>query len=1164
MIVSGYRRNKSGVGEADLRVGGGMGIEADARTIELYSRAIGTGGVYALNMVSREDNLLRNPDSRRYGEMYDGQSINSQSISPYIGYKADPYEKEFIAEIPRLDEIGGLSGYTYTYGGNRFNEYQKNRFNDVIGNVMKYIASYTDDLSEGEPYLYEKKDDPGYVNNVASTPQHRTESNKKIISLGPNFEPEIIQKIGQPLEDPNKVSYLLYDENPNVSVHEQSRGNMYESINRNYGESAWEKGSSLIKKTNQLFREGKINSMVSRFVVKDGTEDISRGRKLKASIEKPIVGFDNPYCRVWTSHHQYSKIKNAMVPQRRERDTVGEQYTLSDMHKLLGQDMRPNRAPDRLAKFTTRNALGIIKVAPKRGYDPSEEIKKCMFSIENLAWKDIMFGAKVDGMLTTITKSQTGPNGGRIMWFPPYNLRFTEQVSTKWDQNEFIGRGEKIHTYVNTERRGTLDFTILVDHPSRIGKWAFENGELDSNDRDNVEKMLRYLAGIDIPEFPSYVNEASPVPEKFKGSDDPNLTEDEYIYKTFVFFFPNNYTGHDDKDNADFLEKMYSGETAYETRNDGKGIDIGENIPAIDESGKQRVDDNGKKIWWRYWIDKKYQTEKLLKDYNYTDMSGFSLNRTVTYYNGDNKTPENYSETGKKIVEQLGIRDIRGIFGIDEFITFMTQSGGSDGESMLYQDILNSGKYEIRFLIEGMASQPGKNNDTLAKNRANRIEQLIIDYAGSGVRTGDYKPKPYEDIKKTASNEDNVPPIDDRENISTIGSKIARSAILRVAVKSKSSDPSLAPSASQSQSASTGGAGVVEKKTTFVRQLGPEGRMSRNITEIDTTTQDQKNVDWNNNNYIYENEYLYFNEIYEDNEIVKKNLVEKVKYFHPAFHSITPEGFNARLTFLQQCMRQGPTVSAADKHGNPHWAGNLSFGRAPYCVLRIGDFYNTKICIDSLNITYEGDGSIPWDLNQDGIGVQPMLANVTMSFTFIGGQDLSGPIARLQNAVSYNYYANTSVYDRHSDFRDGYISKENDWAWIWNPVMNGESRDNSVHEAWGTVGSRPENMSAFSITQKDYRTENEDLLSSVDQSKLSAGGQALYNPINDLNTQGGTVQARINSNIGHIDANGNVVRYVSKETPDSVKEKKDNEIDPLLRSTIDNLDDYIKKWLGRE
>jgi hypothetical protein len=137
-----------------------------------------------------------------------------------------------------------------------------------------------------------------------------------------------------------------------------------------------------------------------------------------------------------------------------------------------------------------------------------------------------------------------------------------------------------------------------------------------------------------------------------------------------------------------------------------------------------------------------------------------------------------------------------------------------------------------------------------------------------------------------------------------------------------------------------------------------------------------------------------------------------LEYFVPAFHSTSPEGFNGRLGFLQQCTRQGPTKSATDARIGT--ATNLSFGRPPVCILRVGDFYHTRIYIESLNVEYDNDG-IKWDLNPEGIGIQPMLANVTISFKFMGGQDLSGAIGRLQNAVTFNYYANQSVYDDRSD-----------------------------------------------------------------------------------------------------------------------------------------------------
>ena len=157
----------------------------------------------------------------------------------------------------------------------------------------------------------------------------------------------------------------------------------------------------------------------------------------------------------------------------------------------------------------------------------------------------------------------------------------------------------------------------------------------------------------------------------------------------------------------------------------------------------------------------------------------------------------------------------------------------------------------------------------------------------------------------------------------------------------------------------------------------------------------------------------------ENDNIAYNRLVDKVKYFSPAFHSITPEGFNSRLTFLHQCTRQGPTATASDV-ATGTTAANLAFGRAPFCILRLGDFLNTKIVIESINITYPDS---QWDLNPEGIGVQFMMAKVQLQIHILGGSDISGPIKRLQNAVSFNYYANTSVYDNRSDIAVSYTGR---------------------------------------------------------------------------------------------------------------------------------------------
>lgn len=181
------------------------------------------------------------------------------------------------------------------------------------------------------------------------------------------------------------------------------------------------------------------------------------------------------------------------------------------------------------------------------------------------------------------------------------------------------------------------------------------------------------------------------------------------------------------------------------------------------------------------------------------------------------------------------------------------------------------------------------------------------------------------------------------------------------------------------------------------------------------TSKEVNKGDYNNfsdvNNVRYDQEYYFFKELEAKHPMVHSSLVEKLQYFDPAFHSMTPEGFMGRLNFLHQCTRQGNTHSASDKNG--HSANNLAFGRPPFCVLRIGDFYYQKIVITNLSISY-GD-QVQLDLNNEGAGVVPLIAYVNLSFNFIGGGDMAGAVRRLQNANSFNYYANGRLYDNRAD-----------------------------------------------------------------------------------------------------------------------------------------------------
>jgi hypothetical protein len=158
--------------------------------------------------------------------------------------------------------------------------------------------------------------------------------------------------------------------------------------------------------------------------------------------------------------------------------------------------------------------------------------------------------------------------------------------------------------------------------------------------------------------------------------------------------------------------------------------------------------------------------------------------------------------------------------------------------------------------------------------------------------------------------------------------------------------------------------------------------------------------------------------------MVFDSIKDKIKYFNPAFHSMTPEGLNARLTFLNQCMRPGQTIPVIGSDGKPKYndALNTSFGAPPVLVLRIGDFYNTKIIPNSLGITFD---PLVFDINPEGIGVQPMIAKISLGFDFIGGQGIAGPVKELQNALSFNYYANTEIYDERSVATENTSERDN-------------------------------------------------------------------------------------------------------------------------------------------
>lgn len=941
--------------------------------------------------------------------------------------------------------------------------------------------------------------------------------------------------------------------------------------------------NDIINKTNEGFKKTGLMSVtrnfktiISRFHTDPVDRDnptmtaisnyygMSHGRNLlKLHPDAPNT-YDNPYCRVWTYHHQYHRIADLIRPFV-EEDQYGNYSIMTQSGLEEENNWNAFRSPGseefgfdgggkRLDDYGVIDKTnGLVNYAPI-WTDTGEEIvsvKKCMFSIENLAWKGVgRNGSSADKRLFDIdglSPEQKGPLGGRIMWFPPYNLKFSENVSPDWAGTQFIGRGEKIWTYANTERSGTLSFTILADHPS-IVDYMEKNGDQSTGVDDllsDENRILRFFAGCEIlkpayqmvdtgatetpdpgpvvepdiepviPDNPPPETDPEPVVEK------PQPIEKEF---TFFVFYPNNYSGKSDKPKTapadggimtsasantegevvigsnkrinvggvsamDYLANGVGAQMEYNYADPFNPSDIptsmdswGKGIGGYEmqsESGiscvssnpanlglgvrkrngdfiylskqfgsktdrRKTVADNTPALnkWWErkwgYRVDKTDDVQnQVLRGGrpNYIDSKSFQLNST-----GYEKLLDYFKDVNPGTLYSFAdvYRAVNELYG-DSRVTDLI--GGLSENSDIIKAALKDGHIK-KIESVGWASTHGTNpsaktnakrNNNLATERARSVVDWLkamgvqsdewfvdtfdceVDENGtSGGSVNDIRPKMYRCAKVTIHyDEPTDETLDEKatEKFNSEGGEDHQKTYV-------TGDPNLTPA-------------DLRLKEMPPFDMHQSADVDVNMTNIDPLTSPELRSLTDNggpdvpdsfdtpdtvstrvpNTYRYDNEAYYFQRLSITEPAVYDEITKKIKYFDPAFHSITPEGFNARLTFLHQCTRQGPTVGGADGF-NAETANNLSFGRPPVCVLRIGDFYYTKIIIDSLSINYENN---KWDLNHEGIGVQPMMAEVSINFKFIGGSDLAGPIARLQNALSFNYYANTGVYDNRAE-----------------------------------------------------------------------------------------------------------------------------------------------------
>lgn len=999
----------------------------------------------------------------------------NDAIEENLDFTYDSIQKDWLRK--HIKENLKRSGYANLYIAGEYTGYAK------LTNLDEKAG-----LSVDADIMSDAKGDPTYTGEELHT--------------GSSISDRVYHEYDERDEAGKEIRDTLY---PDVSY------GTYTYSGIDYGDS-----NNLLSKTKELFAKHKINTLVGRFhtsgdngdatelgltqTAVDKTWGISHGRNLlKTSVSKPN-DYTNPYCRVWTYHHQYSKMTDLIRPFS-EGDEGNEHFmTIDALQKNYpGRPILSDGVGrGSWAEKTVLNKNGMVNIAPmtkiSQGDVKKITAKQCMFSIENLAWKGVLKDK------STIDPGEEGPLGGRIMWFPPYNLQFNENVSVSWGSNDFIGRGERIYTYTNTERSGTLSFTILADHPSILNYWLNSDSRRTntSERQEDQQKVLRFFAGCDTLEASEETmkqvkggitertlgirenQKNDPKPEQDLTDPNPNDTQDptpapgpppEFTKDNsigFYVYFPNNLSGVDFMANPKIIVNyLVNGKNGFELNTEafpnkedllkkstgsnsdwsdrliintgGTGYEMhrgpltdDETASAVTEFNSRPENDKGRNYIWGYGVDydsryKRYK-ERFCGPYgdpkkggsgsyklypkNYVDSTDFGLNYfgnqqdeacAYSFMDVAEAITTDFDYTGKGRAEEVA--KIKEILGLDE------------------NKVKNAAGRKYYFGIAGGASVHGNKNVSLSQLRASFVMSwlnycfgklnLKVDYdetANIPVATG------------IAGGEDAL----DTNSESAKRGRYAKAVIYWNDEETKDSTDSDDGYVENEESSGTYKETVVQDN---LEDVASHEDAAESPTYLDTVSIRDLSTT------RYGDEELFFEMLEESDPVVYKNIVDKVRFFDPVYHSITPEGFNARLSFLHQCTRQGPTMSSSDLTQNrgingAGYAGNLAFGRAPVCVLRLGDFFNTRIVINSLSIQYE---TAQWDLNPEGIGVQPMLANVTLGFVFQGGSSLGGPIQRLQNAVSFNYYANQEVYDDRADvavYKDNEFDNESSLIWL--------------------------------------------------------------------------------------------------------------------------------------
>lgn len=763
---------------------------------------------------------------------------------------------------------------------------------------------------------------------------------------------------------------------------------------------------------------------------KEGDVKFSKGSAIKYIDKFNSEESGVEYCRVWTKDRPYSKYSDTMKKTSNIRKF--------DSSVLGGQSRvwNLNIAPMSNGKKSFDNSTNI---SPNWKYGEGFYAKKYMFSIENLAWKT----SNTNGLrVSDLPVSERGPNGGRVMWFPPYDLTMTDNNSAKWDENSFLGRPEPIYTYQNTSRSSSISFKVVVDHPSILNLLVREEFKgMSDEEADNY--INAFFAGCQDVDFydliqtyttltPDDITLINEFLNQGKDSNSSQIRKYNYLNESVVKENPNIVTKTTPTEKViNNFTLLFDNDEPLRPPTDFKNTESGSDYSSL----------------YTNYYSKKDSFSKALKSGLTTILTGgdssgpFPKQDRKTIFGDDTPiqptltTLEKTQKLNELIHIQTGMTD--GGF-IDMGISY---GNLQTSITTLKSDIETNGVSDVNFIIETSSSEAGTltYNLFLGIRRANSILKDIVKKLSKNGTTPKIKwfttnqILPYDKDGKTPLL------ILGKYNLREFGYDSEGTVTFKVKTTGEVAKVGNVGDCGQlihnenlritAPVAFFCRQGIVKMEYTKKGKEIPDNNVPESLPITTVNPESPKVKDKKPNINVMQriiaktlSEEFYFKKLEEDSPLIFNSLVEKLKYFHPAFHSTTPEGLNSRLTFLLQCIRPGDTipVKGIDNDDN---ARNTTFGPPPICVLRIGDFYHSKIVIRDVNITY--DENI-WDMNPEGIGVQPMIATVTLQVNFIGGQGLDKPVERLQNALSSNFFANTEMYDERSIITSKIDGKDSD------------------------------------------------------------------------------------------------------------------------------------------